>query len=48
MGMTDSQFKAYIRLLKSNLEEAREEKDEEAKQKKLDKILENLQIALED
>lgn len=47
MGMTDSQFKAFVRFLIDAIEEAKEESGEN-KEKKLDKILENLQSSLED
>lgn len=48
MGMTDSQFKAFIRFLIDALEETKEEKDAIKKEKKLEKVLENLQSSLED
>lgn len=48
MGMTDKQFNGFIRLLIDNLREAREEQDEEKKNQRLEKILENLQSTLED
>ena len=48
MGMSDTQFKAYIRSLYDQLEEANEIKDEEAKTKKIAKILAQLRAALED
>ncbi|MCL2421982.1 MAG: hypothetical protein FWD03_09005 [Defluviitaleaceae bacterium] len=48
MGMTDSQFKAYIRLLVAQLEEAKTEEDKAEILKRLDKVLKNLQAALED
>lgn len=47
MGMTDSQFKAFIRFLIDALEDAKKE-DGEKKEEKLNKILENLQSSLED
>ncbi len=47
MGMTDSQFKAFVRFLIDALEEAKKEEGEK-KDKKIDKILENLQSSLED
>lgn len=47
MGMTDSQFKAFVRFLIDALKDAREETGEN-KEKKLDKIIENLQSSLED
>ncbi len=48
MGMTDSQFKSYIRFLLDDLKEIKEEKNEEKKEAKLDRTIENLQKALED
>lgn len=48
MGMTDKQFNGFIRFLIDDLQEAREESDEEKKDKRLAKILENLQHTLED
>ena len=48
MGMTDSQFKAYIRLLMGHIEEAKDEADAEKAKEKLEKILKNLQSSLED
>lgn len=47
MGMSDSQFKAFIRFLLDALEEVKEETGEN-KDKKLDRILENLHSSLED
>lgn len=47
-GMTDSQFKAFIRFLIDALEDAKEETDTDKKNKKLAKVLENLQSSLED
>lgn len=47
MGMTDSQFKAFVRFLIDALKDAKEEEGAE-KDRKLDKILENLQSSLED
>lgn len=48
MGMTDKQFNGFIRFLIDDLKEAREETDSEKKDKRLEKILENLQSTLED
>jgi len=48
MGMTDRQFNGFIRFLIDDLKEVREEKDEEKKNKRIEKILENLQSTLED
>lgn len=48
MGMTDKQFNGFIRFLIDDLREAQEEADSEKKDKKLERILENLQSTLED
>ncbi len=48
MGMTDSQFKAFIRFVLDDLQEMKAEKDEEKRNAKLDKVIHNLQKALED
>lgn len=48
MGMTDKQFNGFIRFLIDDLKEVREEKDEDKKNKRIEKILENLQSTLED
>lgn len=48
IGMTDKQFNGFIRFLIDDLKEAQEETDTERKNKKLEKILENLQSTLED
>ena len=48
MGMTDKQFNGFIRFLIDDLKEAQEEADIEKKDKRLQKILENLQSTLED
>ncbi len=48
MGMTDSQFKAFVRFLIDAIKDAMGEKDEERKTAKFEKILDNLQSALED
>jgi hypothetical protein len=48
MGMTDSQFKSYVRLLLELLIEAKSEESEENKNIRLDKIIKNLQATLED
>lgn len=48
MGMTDKQFNGFIRFLIDDLKEAQEEEDTEKKDKKLERILENLQSTLED
>ena len=48
MGMTDKQFNGFIRFLIDDLKEAKDEKDTEKKDKRIQKILENLQSTLED
>ncbi len=48
MGMSDSQFKSYIRLLLSALKDAENENDPEKKKAKMGEILDNLQQTLED
>ena len=48
MGRTDKQFNGFIRFLIDDLKEVREEKDEDKKNKRIEKILENLQSTLED
>ena len=48
MGMTDKQWKGWLRRLKRDLEELKENKDEEKRQKKLDEMLEDIQQDLED
>lgn len=48
MGMTDKQFNGFIRFLIDDLKEVQEEKDEEKKNQRIEKILENLQSTLED
>ena len=48
MGMTDSQFKAFIRLLLDDLMEIQAEKNPEKRDEKTKKLIENLQKTLED
>ncbi len=48
MGMTDSQFKAFIRFILDALNDMKTEPDKERQTAKLDRILDNLQKALED
>ena len=48
MGQTDSQFKAFIRFVLDALKELNNEKDEELRAAKMEKILDNLQKTLED
>ncbi|WP_182434892.1 hypothetical protein [Clostridium sp. AF27-2AA] len=48
MGMTDKQFNGFIRFLIDDLKEAKEEKDVEKKDARIQKVLENLQSTLED
>ena len=48
MGMTDSQFKAFIRFVLDSLQEVKKEKDPAAREERLNKVIDNLQKALED
>ena len=48
MGMTDSQFKAFIRFVLDSMQAVKEEKDPAAREEKLNKVIDNLQKALED
>nr|WP_325230206.1 hypothetical protein [uncultured Oscillibacter sp.] len=48
MGMTDSQFKAFICFVLDSLQEVKKEKDPAAHEERLNKVIDNLQKALED
>ena len=48
MGMTDSQFKAFIRFVLDSMQEVKKEKDPAEHEKRLNKVIDNLQKALED
>lgn len=48
MGMTDSQFKGFIRFVLDDLQEIQKEADSEKSAVKLQKVIENLQKVLED
>ena len=48
MGMTDKQFAGFLRMLIDNLNEAKKEVEEDKKTEKLEKVIENLQITIED
>lgn len=48
MGMTNGQFKAFIRFLINALQDFHDEADKEEKEKKFQQIVEALQAALED
>ena len=48
MGMTDKQFAGFLRMLIDNLNEAKKEIEESKKTEKLEKVIENLQITIED
>ena len=48
MGMTDSQFKAFIRLVLDDLMEIQAEKGSEKRDEKTKKLITTLQKALED
>lgn len=47
-GMTDSQFKGWVRFLLDALKEVDNESDQEKQRKRLEKVIENLQSTLED
>ena len=47
-GMTQGQFKAYIRLIIDDLKEVLELETEDEKAKKLQRVIDNLQSSLED
>ena len=46
--ITNKQFNGFIRFVKDMLEEVENEKDKEERQKKLRKVIDNLQQTLED
>ena len=48
MGMTDKQFQSYVRFLLDALKEAKDEPSEDKRNEKLEKVIVNLQTALED
>lgn len=48
MGMTDSQFKGFIRFVLDDLIEIQAETDPEKREAKMAKIIDNLQKVLED
>ena len=48
MGMTDSQFKAFLRFVLDALQEAKAEETIEKRDAKLDKVIDTMQTALED
>lgn len=48
MSQSDSQFKAFIRFVIDALKEVAVEKDENKRNEKMAKIIENLQKTLED
>lgn len=47
MGMTDLQFKGFVKLLIRQIEEARDEDTKEKIQQELDKVMKDLQDMLE-
>ena len=47
MGMTDLQFKAYVRLLVRAIEHAESQKEEQALRKELEQLRKDLQELLE-
>lgn len=48
MGMTDKQFKCFVRLILSALKDMLRETDPEKKAEKTQELLDNLQATLED
>ena len=48
MGMTDAQFKSYIRFILGVVKAAEEEEDKEKRQKYIDLLVGNLEKTLED
>ncbi len=48
MGMTNGQFKAFIRFIIKDLNDLKAETDDTLKTEKIDQLLETLQNALED
>lgn len=48
MGMTDSQFKTFIRFVLKDIKELVEEKDEAKREEKAGELMDMLQKALED
>lgn len=48
MGMTAKQFHTLLRFLIDSLQDLKKENDMKAREEKLDKIIDNLQKALED
>jgi hypothetical protein len=48
MGMTDKQFQSWVRFLLSGLKAYMKETDPQAKEEKMNEIIDNLQKTLED
>ena len=48
MGMTDAQFKSYVRFILDVVKAAEEEEDTEKRQKFIDRLVDNLEKTLED
>lgn len=48
MGMTDSQFKGFIRFVLDDLIEIQNESDPKVRDAKIKKVIDNLQKVLED
>lgn len=48
MGMTDKQFNGFLRFLLDSLEEVKNEPDPKARDKKFQKIIDNIQKIIED
>ena len=48
MGMTDKQFNLFLRFLQNALEEIKTEESAETKDKKIEKLMEDIQKSIED
>ncbi len=48
MGMTDKQFNLFLRFLQNALEEIKTEENTDMKDKKIDKLMDDIQKSIED
>lgn len=48
MGMTDKQFNLFLRFLQNALEEIKSEENGETKDKKIEKLMDDIQKSIED
>ena len=48
MGMTDKQFNLFLRFLQNALEEIKTEDNTDMKDKKIDKLMDDIQKSIED